>query len=111
MSKQIVLYNQEADARIDALTEGEFDVLIYYLNLAGEDTEQPGDHHMNERMLDVIERESQRFAAEGKNLPAMGKVERGQRSAQRAADMQALVAKFRNSMRDGQDIVFYWKEE
>lgn len=112
MSKQVALYNQDTDTLISNLNEVQFDVLRYYLNLAGEDTHQPNDHKINLRMLEVIKREAQRFAAEGENLPKIGQTKRGVRAKERAINMHKLVDIIHGAMDEGQtEIILRWEEK
>ncbi|MBN1283834.1 MAG: hypothetical protein JXB47_00395 [Anaerolineae bacterium] len=111
MSKPVALYYQDTGALITNLNELQFDILTYYLNLAGENTEQPDNHKVNRLMLDVIEREAQRFTAEGQNLPKLGNLERGARSEERAIHMHRLVDIIRGAMDEDQtEILMRWEE-
>ncbi len=106
----MALYDQSNDAYIGDLSEAQFDVLAYYLRLAGEDTEQNEDHRLNQRMLDVIAREAQRVGAEGRNLPTMGKAALGERAGARAVNMTEVVALLREALDDRNELIIRWQE-
>jgi hypothetical protein len=109
-SEKMTLYDQAAGAPIGDLSLAQFKVLTTYLRLAGEDVDQPDNHTINARMLDVIEREAQRVGAESLNLPDMGQPKRGARSEARAENMVEVVSLIRDALGDRAEMAIRWEE-